>query len=81
MLACAGMLALLSIPKNEMASAQQISLADSARSSMANHWPMLILAVAALVVIPSHCCTYQSSQIFASVPYAGLSVWKQILVS
>ncbi|QNG28985.1 hypothetical protein [Synechococcus sp. LTW-R] len=81
MLACAGMLSLLSIPKNEVASAQQISLADLEKFGMANHWPLVILAVAALVVIPSHCCTYQSSHIFASVSYAGLSIWKHILLS
>jgi len=80
-LACAGMLALLSIPKNEIASAQQIYLAELAKFGTAYHWPLVILAAAALVVIPSHCCTYQSTQIFASVPYAGLSVWKQILLS
>jgi len=81
MLACAGMLALLSIPKNEVASAQQISLADPEKFGMANHWPLVLLSVSALVVIPSHCCTYQSSQVFASVPYAGLSVWKKIILS
>jgi len=81
LLACAGILALLSIPKNEMVPAHQISLEDPSKFGVVNHWPLVLLAVAALVVIPSHCCTYQSSQIFASVPYAGLSVWKQILLS
>ena len=81
MLACAGILALLSIPKNEMVPAHQISLEDPSKFGVVNHWPLVLLSVAALVVIPSHCCTYQSSQIFASVPYAGLSVWKQILLS
>ncbi len=79
MLACAGMLALLSISNEERVSIRRTPLSKPNKIGIAMHWPFVILGVSASLVTPSHCCTYQSSQIFAWVPYAGLSVWKQIL--
>ena len=72
MLACAGMLALLStqpmIPRDHKIITTEYS-----------HLPSLILCIALLLIIPSHCCTYEESKIFAFVPYAGLSVLKSTL--
>ena len=81
MLSCAGILALLFVPKAEPGSSLKIYYESSQRLGIATYWPLIVLGVAALTVIPSHCCTYQSSQIFASVPYSGLSIWKRILMS
>ena len=81
MLSCAGILALLSVPKVELGSSWKVSSASPHRLGVVTYWPLIILAAAALTVMPSHCCTYQPSQIFASVPYSGLSIWKRILIS
>jgi len=72
MLACAGMLALLStqpvIPRGHQTVATEYS-----------NFPSLILCLSLFLIIPSHCCTYEQSKIFAFVPYAGLSVLKSTL--
>ena len=81
MLSCAGILALLSVPKGEQGPDRQIYCASSQQLDVVTYWPLIVLAAIALIVMPSHCCTYQSSQIFASVPYSGLSIWKRILLS
>jgi hypothetical protein len=44
--------------------------------------PLVAVALAGLelVLIPSGCCTYQASHIFAAVPYAAASQWKSLLL-
>ena len=38
------------------------------------------MAVLLILVLPSHCCTYGPQQIFAWIPYAAASQWKQLLL-
>ena len=38
------------------------------------------LALLVLVLLPSHCCTYEPGQILAFVPYAAASQWKDRLL-
>ena len=79
MLSCAGILALLSFPKADHGSTLKTYSESSQRLGVVKYGPLIVLGAAALTVIPSHCCTYDSSQIFSSIPYSGLSIWKRIL--
>ena len=81
MLSCAGILALLAVPKAELGYPLKIYSERSQHFGIVTYWPLIVLGAVALTVIPSHCCTYHPSQIFASVPYSGLSIWKRILMS
>jgi hypothetical protein len=38
------------------------------------------LAVLELMLLPSHCCTYEPSQILAFIPYAAASQWKSLVL-
>jgi len=79
MLSCAGILALISTETDQSSHRLQISFATFSSNNALLHWPLIVLAFSLLTIIPSHCCTYDSSQIFATIPYAGMSILKSNL--
>ena len=80
MLACAGMLALLSMPTIEAIKDDKMQKSISLSQNALDRMPIAFLSVACIFIVPSHCCTYGFSQVFAFIPYSGLGIWKQILI-
>ena len=77
MISCSGILLLL----NNRTSLREspASLPTPLHKSPGQKLSCHLLAASLLFVLPSHCCTYSSSKIFAFVPYAGLSITKSNL--
>lgn len=75
MMFCSGLVLLLLQPSIQPATALP------AQPDRAHRLPLATaLAVLLILVLPSHCCTYGPQQIFAWIPYAAASQWKQLLL-
>ena len=79
MLACAGMLALLTMPTGESLNTRKAQMLATKTDQTMARIPLVLLSLGCLFVVPTHCCTYAFAQIFTSVPYSGIGIWKQLL--
>ena len=79
MLACAGMLALLTMPTGESLNTRKAQMLATKTDQTTARIPLVLLSLGCLFVVPTHCCTYAFAQIFTSVPYSGIGIWKQLL--
>ena len=76
MLSCSGMLALSSFQSTNPSTYSILPLKALKMPRIFSHLPLTIICISLFTVIPSHCCTYESSKIFVFLPYAGLGILK-----